>query len=588
MKRNVLFLFILLVLFSCRKNTGYYNEDGSLVTRDQAIELTEELWQMFDCAFISAEPLKPKTAIKQGAYHPDYYTPNYLAWMVVMYEVQSNALDKYRYVFVNAKTGVIFIEPEKRYFIFEDDGKWWGFRYPTDIPSRTVHNSAGNRSVQTTKSSSSSNNWAVIISGGATKENNYERYWNDCSEMFRILTQNYNYNKSHIYLLMSDGTSSGADMNLCYYNYYLNGQHITGPFVSSPTDYDGDGVTESNLYSATKSNLQSVFTSLGQQVADGDDVFIYVCDHGERIGNTSYIRLWNNELLSPSEFRTEGNKLHNDSGHTGIVMGQCYSGGFVGAMNKPNCSIATASAADEESNARDNLEYDAFLFWWMSSMKGYVVGDESPVDADIDDLTGISFYEAFSYAQMADNEDETPQYQSSPEYSGKINTLETPQLSAIQGPSNLSNNYSGTYYITGLPSSAGITWSGTNVSFSSPSLYSTTAGCFISSPFTSSTIHANVSAGINIDIYKDVTLWGVGNYTAPDLISGFEGVYSFSCPAGAYGFSWGCDNADWTPMYQGYCYVDFETDESGVEPSVWVTYYTPCGDLARVIRPGDE
>ena len=192
MKRNVLFLFILLVLFSCRKNSGYYNEDGSLVTRDQAIELTEDLWQMFDCALISEEPLKPKTLIKQRVYHPDYYTPNYLSWMVVMYESLSNGLDKYRYVFVNAKTGTVYIEPERKSFSTEVGGKWWGFRYPGGIPSQVREYPANKKNTPITKSSSSSNNWAVIISGGGIKENNYERYWNDCSEMFRILTQNYN------------------------------------------------------------------------------------------------------------------------------------------------------------------------------------------------------------------------------------------------------------------------------------------------------------------------------------------------------------------------------------------------------------
>lgn len=395
MKRNLLSILFLLLICSCEKNSGYYNEDGSLVTRDQAIELTEEMWQMFDCAFISEKPLKPKTPIMQTTYVPTYYSPNYSAWMVVMYNSLSNALQRYKYVFVNANTGAIFIEPEGRYFSSEVGGRWWEIRSPQRTPSLTPHYPQKASIKLDTKSSPSNNNWAVIISGGGRKESNFERYWNDCSEMFRILTQNYNYDKSHVYLLVSDGASSDADMNLCYYYYLQNGQLVTGPFVSTPTDYDGDSVTEINLYSATKINLQSVFTSLGQQVGDGDDVFIFVCDHGDRTDNTSYICLWNNELLSPSEFRTEINKLHNNSGHTGIVMGQCFSGGFVGSLNKPNLSIATAAADNETSSARDNGEYDAFLYWWMSAVKGEVVGDESPVDADIDDLTGVSFTKHF-------------------------------------------------------------------------------------------------------------------------------------------------------------------------------------------------
>ena len=41
------------------------------------------------------------------------------------------------------------------------------------------------------ESSVVSNNWAVIINGGWCKEMNHERYWNNCSEVYKRLSQGF-------------------------------------------------------------------------------------------------------------------------------------------------------------------------------------------------------------------------------------------------------------------------------------------------------------------------------------------------------------------------------------------------------------
>lgn len=66
------------------------------------------------------------------------------------------------------------------------------------------------------------------------------RYWNDCSEIYKTLINVYQYPKSHIFVLMSDGTSSGLDRNL--------GLTEFGPFDSSPTDLDGDNIADITHY----------------------------------------------------------------------------------------------------------------------------------------------------------------------------------------------------------------------------------------------------------------------------------------------------------------------------------------------------
>ncbi|MBO5186485.1 MAG: hypothetical protein J6B91_05480, partial [Prevotella sp.] len=56
--------------------------------------------------------------------------------------------------------------------------------------------------------------YAVIVNGGMTATANNERYWNDCSFMYKTLRNRYGIPKQNIKVLMSDGTSDGKDMLL--------------------------------------------------------------------------------------------------------------------------------------------------------------------------------------------------------------------------------------------------------------------------------------------------------------------------------------------------------------------------------------
>ncbi len=106
--------------------------------------------------------------------------------------------------------------------------------------------------------SNPANDYAIIISGGIDKYLNWSRYWNDCSAIYQVLVNVYNFYDDHIYVLMSDGTSSGQDRRTSYYT-----------FDSSPLDLDGDGDNDIQ-YSAKKSNIISVFNTL-KNILDSDD-----------------------------------------------------------------------------------------------------------------------------------------------------------------------------------------------------------------------------------------------------------------------------------------------------------------------------
>ena len=236
------------------------------------------------------------------------------------------------------------------------------------------------------------NNYAVIISGGANMHYNYERYWNDCSAIYKVLRNKYHYSRNKIYVLMSDGTDPGLDM-----------RKLDGSYASSPLDLDGDGIDDIQ-YSATKANIAQVFNTLQQRVTSNDNVFIFTTDHG---GSGSTLNLWG-ETMTTVEFAAEVNKV-SVAKSINVCMEQCYSGGYTTALAGNNRVIATACAANESSWAMNGGVYDEFSYHWTAAVAGQTPNG-TPVNADYNNDGYVSMDEAFEYARTHDTRPETPQY----------------------------------------------------------------------------------------------------------------------------------------------------------------------------------
>ncbi len=241
----------------------------------------------------------------------------------------------------------------------------------------------------------SENEYAVIISGGCNSAKNWERYWNDCSAMYKVLVNVYNYDKSKIFVLMSDGTNPGTDMHL-----------NNDTYISSPLDLDGDGNNDIQ-YSATYSNISLVFDSLARVITDTDNVFVFVTDHG---GEGSTICLWNDQNITTSQFATEINKV-SAAKTINICMEQCFSGGYTTALAGCNRVISTACSYNEFSHSTSDYVYDEFCYHWISAVLG-ATPNGTPVNADYNNDGHVSMDEAFYYANTHDTQIETPQYYS--------------------------------------------------------------------------------------------------------------------------------------------------------------------------------
>ena len=238
------------------------------------------------------------------------------------------------------------------------------------------------------------NTYAVILSGGMNKIANDVRYWNDCSFIYQTLRNRYGIPKKNIKVIMADGTDPAADMT-----------DENGEYSSSPLDLDDDGVADIE-YSATKTNVTKVIKEMASTMKDEDHLFLYVVDHGgyDPQKKQSYICLWGDERIYPDELSDCLNT--GDAGYVTVLMGQCYSGGFVNALKGNNRIIATACGEDELSYGCEDLPFDEFVYRWTSALNGYdAFGNKASVTTDTlpdGTLKPVTMVKAYEYARSQD------------------------------------------------------------------------------------------------------------------------------------------------------------------------------------------
>ncbi|MFQ6104999.1 MAG: carboxypeptidase regulatory-like domain-containing protein, partial [Candidatus Glassbacteria bacterium] len=242
--------------------------------------------------------------------------------------------------------------------------------------------------------------YAVILSGGASAGNNHIRYWNDSSNIYTTLTQVYEYPDENIFALISDGLDPAPDRS---------------DGTNSPPDLDGDG-DDDIMGPCVLSEIQSLFTMLGDILETGDQLFIFTTDHGGTNGGWSvYLNLWNWEELQDNVLESLVDGIPQCD--MIFTMEQCFSGGFEDnlAWDDEGRVFSSAAAYDEYSWAMPpDYEYDTYVFYWTAAVKGEDAYG-NPVDADYNGDGVVTMDEAFQYAELMDFSDETPQYHSNPE-----------------------------------------------------------------------------------------------------------------------------------------------------------------------------
>lgn len=262
--------------------------------------------------------------------------------------------------------------------------------------------------------------YAVILSGGINKYSNHYRYWNDCSFIYQTLVNKYGVPKGNIYPIMSDGDDPEEDMEV--WNY--------ATFISQPLDLDFDGEDETIL-AATKDNVRMTLETLAGRLQKDDHLHFFVIDHGLRYEdvatgsyeNNSQICLWTTKSMTKEELENRDLKdyelarmldpICSKGVNVSVVLGQCFSGGFIDDLSKIGCVVATASAQDEGSWMCSDIEYDEFVYHWICAVNE-ANHRGVKINSDIDNNGRVTMEEAFLYAKNNDRKKEHPQYASTP------------------------------------------------------------------------------------------------------------------------------------------------------------------------------
>ena len=250
--------------------------------------------------------------------------------------------------------------------------------------------------------------YAIILNGGISLLSNHERYWNDCSFIYQTLVNRYGVPKDNIYPLMSDGTNPDFDIRC-----------TAGGYMTQSLDLDFDGENEIKL-AATKANVRSTLSSLASKMEKDDHLFIYVIDHGgtNDYNTNSYICLWGNESLYDYELAEMLTPFTSKLVNVNVVLGQCFSGGFIDNLTKTGCVVAAASKGSESSWACSKIPYDEFVYRWTCAVNGADHLGQA-IKADTDNNGRVTMDEAFLYAKRHDIKDEHPQYVSTPRSVGE-------------------------------------------------------------------------------------------------------------------------------------------------------------------------
>lgn len=562
MKRLFLLILAASICLACTKDFRV----SYPLSQEDALLVARKYIQKYEFYVISKDIVKASTVIPQGIdadgnARESFTTPDFDSWLIRI-DTTPNVNDAFNerilLLFINVKNGKI--KEYRTSIMFQFGDIEFAIKLADSANSRSMN---APKMLTAPPTSLSEQKWAVIISGGVNYLNNYSRYWQDCSDIYKTLVNSCGYAKANIYCLVSDGTDPTLDQNLGNYM-----------FGNSSLDLDGDG-TNDVQYSATKDNISTVFNQLQANVQSGDELFVFVTDHGNADGS---LCLWgNNENITVSQFCAEVNKIPTCV-RTYVLMGQCHSGAYIEPLSAQNRVIATACTASELSTGYAQY-YDYFLHYWT-----YAINNESAGDSNGDGR--VSIREAFEYASRMvtanQNCSEHPQYRSTPSDLGARRDLAGAYIydsPTITGPSVLSTELIDCFTVSGLPIGAQIqSWSGTDILTYSTSGNSAYIYSDIEDVYTDD---AKMILSYTADgfVYKktlsDIQVWKPGTYFGDGYIIGSGTSYYIQNYPGTYGFQWCCNNTDYEIMNQGINSVELGIQRNADDAELSISFYTP-------------
>lgn len=268
--------------------------------------------------------------------------------------------------------------------------------------------------------------FAVLFSGGINAANNHIRYWNDLKFIYSTLVNTCGFPTGNIVVLHADGNARDTDMPVDYSATQTNLETVFDLLEDETAAQDlifmfftnhGGGFYKTDPY--------GIYTRGGQLDTDGDEgtETIYESDYNldlngngvktDQVAWDEVVYSWGSSILDDS-FDALFEDLEFDK--MVIVMEQCFSSGLILDMARSggNKVIMSAAGQYEPSEAMPPFpyDYDEFSYHFTCAING-ADPDGNTVNADSDNDGKISMVEAFNYARTNDTRTETPWYEDS-------------------------------------------------------------------------------------------------------------------------------------------------------------------------------
>lgn len=236
----------------------------------------------------------------------------------------------------------------------------------------------------------SSHTYAVILHAVNQKMQSYERYWNDCSYIYQVLTKKYGVPKQNIYTFMDDGANGSQ---------YIKADGSEFASLSHDIDFDGNDET---FYSAKFATFKNKLLALSNTLTTDDHLFVFIVGNSNVQANTIQMSSGNISAFSLNSSLNSFNVKDIN-----VVLSFNGAAQFASYLQGNNRVITASCASNEAEWSRTGIPFSEFVYYWTSAINQEdVYGNAIPSDTNQDGT--ISMAEAFAYANSQMRSDEHP------------------------------------------------------------------------------------------------------------------------------------------------------------------------------------
>jgi thiol-disulfide isomerase/thioredoxin len=204
---------------------------------------------------------------------------------------------------------------------------------------------------------------AVLINGGQQPSANYLSHLNHIEGMIDVLVRR-GVRRDHIHVFSADGNDSAADLavrDVKPESFWLLEGTSAGKRLGPRTRLTNSELPGVSLKPARKADLFSWFARSGQLLKSGDNLLIFVTDHGtgnKKEPDNGAISLWR-EKITVREFKQLLGLVPAGVRQV-MMMSQCFSGTFANAMYRDDGRAPSGNVCGFYSTTRNLRAYGCY------------------------------------------------------------------------------------------------------------------------------------------------------------------------------------------------------------------------------------